>query len=284
MIERFSYSSLESYKKCPTQFKLRYLDKIRKKDAGIEAFVGNRVHETLEFLYNEKLSGRIPFYDGLIENFHENWKRNWHERIVIVRKELGYGKANWIRSLAGPWEVAREKKTVKEFFRLGERCIAGFYRKFDPFDQPVIGTEVEFIFSIDENNEYQMKGIADRIDHDGNGNYIIHDYKTGKRLLSQSDADKDGQLATYQIALSQKYNNIESVELKWHYLQHNKIVSSIRSDSEINQLKKSIKLKIDIIRDHINKDVEFGPKESILCNWCYYWKECPAKSTNNDIL
>ena len=41
---------------------------------------------------------------------------------------------------------------------------------------------------------------------------------------------------------------------------------------------------IDIIRNHINKDVEFGPKESILCNWCYYWKECPAKSTNNDIL
>ena len=49
MIERFSYSSLESYKKCPTQFKLRYLDKIRNKDEGIEAFVGNRVHESLEF-------------------------------------------------------------------------------------------------------------------------------------------------------------------------------------------------------------------------------------------
>ena len=53
MIERFSYSSLETYKKCPAQFRFRYIDKIYKDDQGIEAFMGICVHEALEYLYEE---------------------------------------------------------------------------------------------------------------------------------------------------------------------------------------------------------------------------------------
>ena len=37
----------------------------------------------------------------------------------------------------------------------------------------------------------------------------------------------------------------------------------------------------DQIREYIIKGNEFEPKESILCNWCYYWEECPAKSSLN---
>ena len=37
-------------KKCPAQFKYRYIDKIYKKDEGIEAFMGKRVHESIEYL------------------------------------------------------------------------------------------------------------------------------------------------------------------------------------------------------------------------------------------
>ena len=77
MIERFSYSSLESFKKCPAQFKFRYIKKIIKSHEGIESFVGKRVHEALEFLYNEKLSGRLTVVDGVIEKYHQNWKDNW---------------------------------------------------------------------------------------------------------------------------------------------------------------------------------------------------------------
>ena len=73
ILERFSYSGLESYKKCPAQFKFRYIDKIRKPDEGIEAFTGKRVHEALEFLYNEVQSGRLPFIDSILDHYEDIW-------------------------------------------------------------------------------------------------------------------------------------------------------------------------------------------------------------------
>ena len=71
MIERFSYSSLETYKKCPAQFQFRYIDKVIKKEEGVEAFMGKRVHEALEYLYNEKLSFKLPFFDQVIEKYYD---------------------------------------------------------------------------------------------------------------------------------------------------------------------------------------------------------------------
>ena len=62
-MKSFSYSSLETYKKCPAQFKIRYIDTVRKPDESIEAFMGKRIHSALEYLYNEVLECRIPFFD-----------------------------------------------------------------------------------------------------------------------------------------------------------------------------------------------------------------------------
>ena len=262
MVERFSYSSLETYKKCPSQFRFRYIDKVVKPDEGIEAFMGKRVHEALEHLYDEILKGRLTFIDEIIEKYHQVWEANWHDRIAIVRKE----------------------NTVKYYYELGERCIALFYRTYSPFDQPVVGTEVEFVFSIDGTKDYMMKGIADRVDYYGKGKYEIHDYKSGKRMMFQKDADKDGQLAIYQIGLQYQYDDVEEVKLVWHYLQHAQEVHSQRNSNQINQLVHQTKLKIDEIREHIQSGDSFSPKETILCNWCYYWEECPKKEMPNPYL
>ena len=45
--------------------------------------------------------------------------------------------------------------------------------------------------------------------------------------------------------------------------------------------KDKIKMLIDTIRKKENSGGQFPAKESILCNWCYYWEECPVKNGSN---
>jgi putative RecB family exonuclease len=263
MIERFSYSSLETFKKCPAKFKFYYIDKIVKPDDSIEAFMGKRVHETLEFLYQEVAKKKIPIIDTVLEKYRELWEKSWHNRIAIFRwREFG----------------------SENYFALGEGCLARYYRLYKPFSEPVTGIEFELVFNLDDSDDYVMKGILDRVDHTGDGIWEIHDYKSGKRALTQKQADSDLQLALYQIGLQQLENNVESVILVWHFLQHGLEVRSTRTENQLNSLISKTKKTIDRIQGQIASGGEFAPKESFLCNWCYYWEECPAKTGTNPYI
>jgi putative RecB family exonuclease len=261
-MKRFSYSSLKTYKNCPAQFKIRYIDNVRKSDESIEAFLGKRVHEALEYLYNEVLDGRIPFFDYIVDKYNSNWQDKWHERIGIVRTE----------------------KSSNYYKNLGEDCIARYYRKYAPFEEPIVGNEIELNFTLDKDSKYTIKGIIDRLDHDGSGNWIINDYKSGKRLITQNQADTDNQLALYQIGLRSNDKEIKSVKLVWHFLQHGVKVESVRTEKQLDDLSRSIKKQIDGIQSQINSGGEFPAKKSNLCNWCYYWEECPAQNGTNPVI
>ena len=262
ILERFSHSGIQSYKKCPAQFKFRYIDKVYKKDEGIEAFLGKRVHESLEYLYNQTKSGVIPLVDEILKVHRSLWKEKWHNRVAIVY----------------------QNKTARDYFYLGEECIARFYRLYHPFKEKVIANEHEMVFLLDNDENYKIKGIVDRIDHDGEGNWEIHDYKTGKRALSQKAADKDHQLALYQIGLMAEIDDIKSVKLVWHFIQHGIKVESTRSPEEILSVISDTKKSIDGIRLKMKNGGEFPPKKTILCNWCYYWEECPIQSGSNPYI
>lgn len=261
-MERFSHSSLETYKKCPAQFKIRYINNIRKPDESIEAYMGKRIHEALEYLYNEVLEERIPLFDNIIDKYNTIWEQNWHSRIGIVR----------------------EGNTSEHYKYLGEDCIARYYRKYAPFNEPIVGNEIELNFTLNENGNYQIKGVVDRIDHDGEGNWEIHDYKSGKRMLTQLQADMDNQLALYQIGLLTTDKGIKSVKLVWHFLQHGIELESDRTEKQLIDLSTNIKGEIDEIRSKINNGGEFPAKKSILCNWCYYWEECPIQNGTNPYI
>jgi len=259
MLERFSHSGIQSFKKCPSQFKFRYIDQIFKKDEGIEAFLGKRVHEAIEYLYKTVKSGNIPLVDEIMRVHKSLWKDKWHDRIAIVYKD----------------------KTPRDYFYLGESCIARFYRQYYPFSEKVVATEHEMVFTLDGDENYRIKGIIDRVDHDGNGNWEIHDYKTGKRAMSNKEADRDHQLALYQIGLMAETDNIQSVKLVWHFIQHGKRIESSRNPEQIRKVIVDTKSSIDEIRERIKNGGTFPPKKTILCNWCYYWEECPVQTGPN---
>ena len=258
MLDYFSYSRLSSFKQCPSRFKIHYIDGVDKDDESIEAFLGKRVHEVLEYLYTKrKDENTTPILDELLDVFHSLWQEKWHDNIAVVRREL-----NW-----------------QYYVALGEKCIAWYYRSYHPFDEPVIG--IEYPFEIDIGEGLRFKGFIDRVDKTDDGIITVHDYKTGKRALSQKQADRDLQLSIYQLAIEKEFSTHANVVLVWHFLQTGNRIESQRTEIQKVKHKQEIIKQAKAIVSHLLNGQYFAAKPCILCNWCYYWEECPVKYSDN---
>ena len=247
----YSHSKLGTYENCPRQYRFAYVDRIRREEEGIEAFLGNCFHQAMEKLYTE-LRFRVMSLDELQAFYQDAWRKNFHGKIVIVEKE----------------------KTADDYFKLGLKFIEDYYRHYHPFDQNrILGVEREIEVDLDGSGHYILRGYVDRIDLTPDGVYEIHDYKTGSFLPTQQDIDSDRQLAVYQIGLQKMWPRAQKVRLVWHFVAFDQEFSSTRSPEQLEKLREEIIQLIDLIE----ADREFPARESALCSWCAYQSICPLK-------
>ena len=248
----YSHSRLSTYEDCPRKFAFRYVEKVETDSEGIEAFVGKRVHEILERLYHHVgRFGRPPSLRQVLERYAKAWEGEWHDRVTIVRQEI----------------------SPEDYRQRGADCLENYYRAHYPFSEgESVGIEERLRLSLDPEGRYRMVGIADRIVRFDEGRYEIHDYKTGSRLPSQRQIDRERQLALYQIGLEQSYGDVAEVELVWHYLAQNRTLRSRRSSEQLEQLRRDTMELIDTIEAASEYPARTGP----LCRWCDYRELCPA--------
>ena len=111
----YSHSKLATYENCPQKYKCRYIDHIELPEGGegIETFLGSRVHDTFEKLYKELILTKINSLEDLLEFYKDQWDRNWHDNVVIVKKG-----------------------STKDHYRnAGKESITNYYKRHHPFNQ-----------------------------------------------------------------------------------------------------------------------------------------------------
>ena len=246
----FSHSRLSCYEQCPQKYKLKYIDRVETEvEESIEAFLGVRVHETLEKLYRDLGYQKVNTLDELLDFFHSEWKKNWYDSIVIVKEE--YGPENYLK--------------------MGERFITDYYNKYKPFDQGrTISLEERILVNLDNSGDYKLQGFIDRVMESEEGYYEVHDYKTNSRLPLPEYIENDRQLALYAIGIKERYPDVKDVRLIWHFLAFDKEIDSTRTDEELEELKKSV---IEMI-DRIESDEKYPANPSLLCDWCEFKPIC----------
>jgi putative RecB family exonuclease len=247
----YSHSQLETYENCPQKYKFKYIDKIRKPlEAGIEAFVGSRVHETFQKLYDDLKLRKLNTLHELLRFYSSRWRQEWGPNVKIVKEGL----------------------TQESYREYGESCIRNYYEQYYPFDQSdTLDTEMRLVFALDADGRHRVQGYVDRLARRADGVYEIHDYKTSRDLPAQTYVDSSRQLALYQIGLRARWNDVERVELIWHYVSSKTSLHSSRTHEQLQDLAKRT---IGLI-DEIESAEEFKPVKSRLCDWCEYRADCP---------
>ena len=252
MMPIYSHSQLSMYQQCPLKYKLCYRDKIKRDTEGVEAFLGTTVHETLKKCYDDARLTRVNTLDELLAYYENIWQQNWHDAIIITKKDLG-----------------------QEHYRaLGRKLVESYYRRYAPFDADItIATEMMINFQLEDSRKHRLIGYIDRLARTGDDIYEIHDYKTSAHLPSQEDADNDRQLGLYQIGIQKRWPDIKNIRLIWHYLAFDRELVSSRSGEVISKLVTETSRLID----EIETTADFRPQESGRCEWCEYPDLCPLR-------
>jgi putative RecB family exonuclease len=248
----FSPSSLNCFENCPRQYAFRYIEKISVDTEGIEAFVGKRVHEVLERLYQFVGQNLLPSLPKVIARYRANFDEQFDAARVRITRE----------------------GTPAEFYRdAGVRGLENYYRRHYPFDRDeTVGLERPIQFALDEDGRYAVRGIIDRIARAKDGVLEIHDFKTGRRVPPQDDLDRDRQLGLYELGIREQLGEGGDVRLVWHYVLRDVQRTSQRTPEQRERLRTDTARAIDKIR----AESEFAPKPSGLCGWCEFRDRCPA--------
>lgn len=261
----YSHSGLSSFEQCPRKFAFHYVEKpeLEEEFESVEAFLGTRVHEALERLYDFHRRGRLLSPKELLEFYRGEWERAWSPAVRIVRKGLK----------PGHYEAKGETFLTEYYARHEDELTSGNLK--------TVGLERNVSFPIQGRDKgYHITGFIDRLSYDSDANaYQVHDYKTNASLPPQerldSNHDEGRQLGLYDLGVRFSWPDAKDVSLHWHFLAFDKEMTSRRTKEQRAKLEGETAKLIEKIETAKEED-RFPTRTSELCNYCSYQEICPA--------
>lgn len=237
---RLSYSRVDTYERCPLQFKFRYLDKLPSRPSPDLSW-GSVIHAALEAWWDRKLPEPPPV-EVMYRTLYERWD------------DTGF---------AG---MDRDEKL--KWYRHARDVLAQHHALYAPEYRPAVACEQWF--ELDLGGDVSVCGSIDHIARTADGGLGIVDWKTNRRAKPRADVASSLQLAVYTMATRELWGR----EPQWVALDF--VVPGVRITVERDQIDVEAALvRLHEVAEKIRSDA-FGANPSPLCGWCDYRAVCPA--------
>ncbi len=234
-----SYSAINLFEQCPLRYRIERVDRRQAPDTS-PLRVGTAVHAAIaayiRHLQEEGLQTDIT----------------WAEE-ALTKADAALGREG--RSLdAGEWEeVGKIFQTFIESHLFEPSQIA----------------EVEKRESIPLDG-LQFWAVIDLLEVE-DGQPRIRDWKTGWRVPSQAEAEKDLQLRCYAWVVNRLYG-YDEINCKLEYVRHGAVRTVQVGPEEITKTEKRILKAIQAIE----AETDWAPTPGSHCSYCPWTGECPA--------
>jgi putative RecB family exonuclease len=244
----FSFSRLKTFHHCPLRYRYRYLKGMREAFRSIESYLGNVVHQVLEWVYAERNRAESPALDATLARFDDEWSSSWTDEVAVVRVDT----------------------TADASFKIGRELLQRYHR--DTFQRDRSETlSLEQRFSLRLAPEIVFTGVADRVGRTEEGLLFVVDYKTSKSQGDSSEFSEGLQAPLYAACAIRQYDAPEALA-GYHYLRHGNTrwhrISRDRGQQLIDRFLALV--------DEIRAAAEFPARPGILCAWCGFNSICPS--------
>lgn len=250
---RTSVSKLETYKKCPFSYFLKYgLNLKQKEELKIQNFdTGSFMHEVIDLFFNYVREENIELTELLDEE--EKIRKIVNQ---IIETKLDCGKYRFTATVKYKILIQRLEKMVTKALKYIVESLV--YSDFN-----VEGTEVEFSkgkeykpieIALENGKRIEITGKIDRVDiaKTEDGNYLrIIDYKSSARNVDLNEvyAGVSIQLLTYLDAICEEEDLIPAGILYFNLIEKNVNPKTKTEEAIEEEIRKQFKMKGLILAD-----------------------------------
>jgi putative RecB family exonuclease len=246
----YSYSRITTFEQCARRFRYRYVDGVKEAFRGVEAFMGQQVHSTIEWLFNERTRSVEPTSEQAVSYYCTAWDTEAADgaaRVHVVKRDM----------------------SLESYRRMGAEVVAAFHaERFVGDTRETVATEKHFAVSF---NGHRFQGFIDRLARDADGLLHVIDYKTGARAPRTFAGKEADQLRAYGLGLFIESDAAE-LELVLDFVRAGKTLRQRIRRDEAAAVERMLSERIDAVE----ASSVFPPNPGVLCGWCGYNDICEA--------
>lgn len=244
----FSFSSFDTFERCPRQYALRYLCRVPGEPARPAADFGSVAHAAFEMFTRER-------------------------RERADRGEAGPDRASLGRFFDSVWERSSlaSEPDAAEWRARAEPMLDRFWEVELAGAARTVAEESRFRLSLElePGTRVAIGGFIDRIDRLPSGAVELIDYKTGN-AWSPADVESSLQLSIYALGCRDALALGRPERGTLNFVEHGLRYSAERTDQALDNVREGLALRAGEIRGS-----GFGPTPGArACGWCDYAAIC----------